>query len=333
MASYDEIRLAFRRRAKQVHPDVAGEDAGASFRALREAYEVLTDPTRRASYDRILELDAQMRRVRAQTGPASPKPPSVTLEEERRLTSLTTSQRFGEAERLARVLLEKNPRHVGSFAALAEVAAARGDLEKAAKYYAFAAQYDGRNATYQRKHEQMLDAMQTRMAQSAVAESPTKLKWALGSSGGMLLAMALYVALSPEGPLAPQVGIWWPLGLIGMLAMGGVTLGAGLAAAGLLDRFGAGSGTRSRGAILGVAAGLFFWLAIALYLLIGFTQETFTASLSRLLAACVLVVLVFTVAAGVGGTASPLSVLLFSGNFLYLFALLGWAMADGLRRM
>lgn len=118
-----------------------------------------------------------------------------------------------------------------------------------------------------------------------------------------------------------------------MLAMGGVTLGAGLAAAGLLDRFGAGSGTRSRGAILGVAAGLFFWLAIALYLLIGFTQETFTASLSRLLAACVLVVLVFTVAAGVGGTASPLSVLLFSGNFLYLFALLGWAMADGLRRM
>jgi DnaJ-like protein len=49
-ASPDEIRSAYRALAKAMHPD-AGGTAGA-FRLLREAYETLTDPDRRADYDR-----------------------------------------------------------------------------------------------------------------------------------------------------------------------------------------------------------------------------------------------------------------------------------------
>lgn len=48
-ASQDEIRSAYRALAKAMHPD-AGGTAGA-FRLLREAYETLTDPDRRADYD------------------------------------------------------------------------------------------------------------------------------------------------------------------------------------------------------------------------------------------------------------------------------------------
>jgi hypothetical protein len=49
-ASPTEIRSAYRALAKAMHPD-AGGTAGA-FRLLRDAYETLTDPDRRADYDR-----------------------------------------------------------------------------------------------------------------------------------------------------------------------------------------------------------------------------------------------------------------------------------------
>lgn len=52
-ASDDEIKKAFRRLAKQYHPD-ANKEAGAEARfiEINEAYEVLSDPQKRAAYDR-----------------------------------------------------------------------------------------------------------------------------------------------------------------------------------------------------------------------------------------------------------------------------------------
>jgi curved DNA-binding protein CbpA len=55
-ASREEIALAWRRRARAEHPDSHPGDAAAAarFRALAEAYQVLSDPGRRAAYDRAL---------------------------------------------------------------------------------------------------------------------------------------------------------------------------------------------------------------------------------------------------------------------------------------
>jgi curved DNA-binding protein CbpA len=57
-ASREEIAQAWRRRARAEHPDrrpgEAGDEAAARFRALAEAYRVLSDPGRRAAYDRVL---------------------------------------------------------------------------------------------------------------------------------------------------------------------------------------------------------------------------------------------------------------------------------------
>src|SRR2546429_6537417 len=51
-ATDDQIRSAYRKLARQFHPDVNGApDAPERFKQITEAYEILTDPQRRQRYD------------------------------------------------------------------------------------------------------------------------------------------------------------------------------------------------------------------------------------------------------------------------------------------
>lgn len=54
-ASADEIKKAYRRKAIQYHPDKnpGDEEAEANFKKAAEAYEVLSDPDKRARYDQF----------------------------------------------------------------------------------------------------------------------------------------------------------------------------------------------------------------------------------------------------------------------------------------
>src|SRR3954447_21256747 len=54
-ASEDEIRKAHRKLARQYHPDRNPGDkkAEAQFKEIQEAYDVLSDATKRAQYDRF----------------------------------------------------------------------------------------------------------------------------------------------------------------------------------------------------------------------------------------------------------------------------------------
>jgi curved DNA-binding protein len=54
-ASDDEIRKAFRKLARQYHPDVAKDKkvAEEKFKEINEAYEVLSDPAKRKKYDAL----------------------------------------------------------------------------------------------------------------------------------------------------------------------------------------------------------------------------------------------------------------------------------------
>jgi curved DNA-binding protein CbpA len=89
-ASRAEIALAWRRRARDEHPDArpADADAPGRFRALAEAWQVLGDPARRAAYDRALarshqatdQVPATPARVpvRYPRGPGGGQPPTGT---------------------------------------------------------------------------------------------------------------------------------------------------------------------------------------------------------------------------------------------------------------
>src|ERR687887_84001 len=68
-AGETEIKKAFRRLARTLHPDVSGEpDAQERFREVVEAYEVLSKPETRELYDRfghdLFGVTARPRRAR-----------------------------------------------------------------------------------------------------------------------------------------------------------------------------------------------------------------------------------------------------------------------------
>ena len=55
-ANLDQIKSAYRKKAKKLHPDRYGQNS-EPFRAVQEAYDVLSDPERRRAYDDRLARD------------------------------------------------------------------------------------------------------------------------------------------------------------------------------------------------------------------------------------------------------------------------------------
>ena len=72
-ATLKEIKAAYRKLAHQYHPDKSSEDkySLAQFNLIKEAYEVLTDPTRRDSYHQQRWYEQSINRKSA-TSPATP---------------------------------------------------------------------------------------------------------------------------------------------------------------------------------------------------------------------------------------------------------------------
>ncbi len=57
-ASTDEIKKAYRKMARQYHPDVnKAEDAEQKFKEVKEAYDVLSDSQKKATYDQYGHVD------------------------------------------------------------------------------------------------------------------------------------------------------------------------------------------------------------------------------------------------------------------------------------
>jgi len=61
-ATAEQIRKAYRRLVRRLHPDIAGPAGTEKFLRVRAAYETLIDPQRRQAYDQ--QLQAARRRAR-----------------------------------------------------------------------------------------------------------------------------------------------------------------------------------------------------------------------------------------------------------------------------
>ncbi|SFQ49066.1 DnaJ domain-containing protein [Amycolatopsis arida] len=91
-ASPAEIKSAYRSLAKALHPDTGG--TAGTFRLLREAYETLADPVRRADYDRDDPADVDPADVDEE--PAVPEPEPVPSPARSAPRSRGRRRRFGE---------------------------------------------------------------------------------------------------------------------------------------------------------------------------------------------------------------------------------------------
>ncbi len=58
-ADETEIRSAHRALARKYHPDAGTGSSSEKFRSIQDAYDVLSDPHRRAEYDRLLRRQEQ----------------------------------------------------------------------------------------------------------------------------------------------------------------------------------------------------------------------------------------------------------------------------------
>lgn len=351
-ASDQEIRRAYRKLARAVHPDLnAAPDAASRFLDVKEAYEALSDPFRKS------QVDGEIARRRASEAAARPtgsqqpaeraKPNRSAAERERvppdhvtgadslRLTMLLNRGRYVDAEKLARRMVAADPTASLAYAVIADVAQMRGDVATAAKYYAFAAQYDPRNPVYQRRHEEMLAGVSDQVKVGSGSRSDEPRMAPIGVGVFVLVACACYVALAKrEPPILPGIP-WvseWSLSVVVAIFMSGLAVGAALRNSGLLARFRASRGSAvSRvplSLVIGVLSILNFWLASAVYIAMGMTQHAFNPSVSRLLGGLAATVGVIALAAWATSDAKALQTLAWGGNLAYAAGLFGWIVAD-----
>lgn len=351
-ATLEEVRAAYRAMVLVHHPDRSADPkATDKFLLIQQAYEVLSDADRRASYDRLLEMESAPPVTKARPKPkaAPPKPVDEPLwapttaskgpisvgAEHMRLTGLLAQARYAEAERLAERLRHQDPRHPIPYAVLGDLYRFRGQLRKAAELYAYAAQMDPTNPKYQQKHEQVLKAV-GKPYDVAVSGSQQFRMGPFVVGSALIASAAAYVCMAKEPPAFQSFSIFstWTTGLIVMLILASVTLGVACAMSGALERFSINSGgvaSWNPSALLGLIAIFNFWFAALLYLFVGASQNAFNRSTSVMVMGVGAVVMLFSVCSIMNGGIEPSQTLLWGGNLAYASALLGWFVSDGLR--
>lgn len=356
-ATAADIRVAYRRLVLIHHPDRAGPDGNIEvFHRISKAYEVLMDGERRASYDRLLasrdgHVAAPGRMPRPPSKPRvqpAPKPPRSEprpqseadrrreiADDLSRLLRYYSRGHFNEAEELARQIVAKDPRQAVPYAILGDLARHRGDVQEASKMYAFAAQIDPRNPSYQRKHEELIGKANPVPASDKSRGGDSGM--VAGISFALVFVAGAYVALAHEPPIFVRFG-WigtWTLGLVVMLFLAGVATGVGLSIGGFVDRFhslAANSVNRVSPALaLASIAIVNYWAALILYAAIGAKERSMSQSVNRLFVGVGGVVFVMSAACFGADRIDPLQTFLWGGNLAYVGAVCGWLVADSLK--
>ncbi|MDI9636924.1 DnaJ domain-containing protein [Kamptonema cortianum] len=350
------VRQRYRELARKLHPDLnKNPDAQEQFIALNNSYEVLSDPERKRSFDQQLKLSEQIRMTAKKTAQEQQSSESKADKEqdseesekaqffsyrdqERRLERLMNLGKYNEAASVAETILRRNPKNATAYAALGDIARIRGDFQEAASKYGYAAQFGGGNPNYQRRYEEILELV--RNQKSHIARDPGEGKGFALLVGGFVMSLCiLYTVISPEKPLMPTLVpiSTWTLGQWSMFGLAGVTLGASLSSADLLDTLDPGSAPALArihpSFLLMMVIIVNFWAALVIYLLVAGTQRAFNSSLTRLLGSIAFLTVLFAGARWFSSPTAALQTLIWSGNVIGMTSVLGWSIADGVRRL
>ncbi len=367
-ASQDEIRAAYHGLARQFHPDRnPSAEAQERFLSIKESYETLSNGDRKEIYDRYRGYAAK---AKAKEAPSEQKVKAsssdrvqtasyfkdrVAWEDRGRvepnrdeflrarrkieeMQKMAARGRWGDAAGLASEIIRAGVNEPLAYAVLADVARLNGDYVEAAKQYGFAVQFDPDNTVYQDMHVAMMETGKRKKA--TVTHHPSEKSYSafiLGMVG--IVAGICYTAVAQELPIAPSFApiSTWTLGQIVTMLVSGVAMGASLSASDLLDHFDLGGGVAGYrvhpGFMVAFVSLINFWLAFGIYVLVGVTQKSFHVSVTRLIGFVAIGVLGFGFARMGIGWDAVWQTIIWAGSILYLAGLVGWFVADGLRRV
>ena len=265
---------------------------------------------------------------------------SVTIDVTR-LTLMFNRGRFHDAGELARKILRQDPRQPIPYAVLGDLSRQQGDMTKAAEMYALAIQMDPHNNLYRDRYEELLEMIDPpRQGHNALHQDGKSSKSqtiALMAALAVTVLGAIYVVISRETPVfrgVPIIGTY-TIGLVVMLFLSGVAIGASMSLANMLDRFSSlattSIGRTSPSVALAVVAIVNFWAAAILYLLIGLTQGSFNFSTTRVVISVGAATTLLALACYFGQIIDPIQSFLWGGNICYIGSLCGWMVADSFR--
>lgn len=352
-ASSNDIKSAYRKIVLKHHPDKSSSaDSAQIFLKATEAYEILSDFDRRKQYDSALENErrriADEQRIQTQKKAAATQtqskvqPVNTIAADVTKLSLIFTRGQYAESEKLARTILIRDSRQPIPYAVLGDLARAKGNMDEAAKMYAFAAQMDPRNPIYQQRHEELIRTVQVSKTQAVRGQSVQEGKSVMSLVVGFLLLVCccFYVIVAKEEPILPKLSLvgTWTLGLFVMLFMAGVSAGSVLSTSNLIDRFHI--NTNSLGKVsspmiaLTSIAIVNFWAAAILFAGIATKARGANVNHIRFLGSIAGTVVLIAVSCTISRSSiNPTQVLLWGGNLVYIGGVCGWMVADSFKRM
>jgi hypothetical protein len=266
--------------------------------------------------------------------------------------------RYRDAIRLCKTVLDLDRRNAAACGLLGDVYRAQGRVDDAIYFYSLAAQLapTPQNRAVMAKLEALLTAERgarpgaattARSTEATLADGAARVRRrasrqvCAGAFGLALAVLVLFAAVQVRAEPITELP-WisgWTAPLVWGMVLAGATLGATLTLSGAVRPLDEelfftlagrpGGHTPPLGLLLFLVGGLFFYLAVGIYLLVGALQESFSRSLMRVFTATFLVIscMAFMVASPEVGR----QILLFGGNVVFLGMLVGWLLGDFFR--
>lgn len=347
-ATFAQIKRRYKQLVRKYHPDVATTDKATAHRLfiqIREAYEVLSDPSRRRAYDATLERQAAPTGSQrpsgtsqsSSTSSAYKSPSSRVAQHIRDAQWAFIQRRFQEAINQCKAAIELDGRNARAYAILGDIYRIQGKPNSAVKYYSYALQYDPADRESEKKLMNLVGRRvnpEPRQFQSG-SHGPTTAMTINMVWWGIAFFLIMLIGVHPGKPIPwlayyiPHISQWsW--NLVGLIAASSAVVGMLLAINRLvghpddelvLENTGGNWAVIPTGLILLIGSGFFFLGAAAFYLIVGLMQGSLSRSVVTVFAAVLGVVLLSALMYEPGGR---LQVLLFGGNISFLSMLFGW---------
>jgi tetratricopeptide (TPR) repeat protein len=260
--------------------------------------------------------------------------------------------RFRDAIQLCQTVLSADRRNVAAYNILGDIYRVQGRVEQAIEMYSMAIQLNPRDSTAEVKLNRLLS--QERPAARPGPAAPESARAArlstdsarrrlnqrmLVGSAGFSLALFFLMILNNAPNALPISSLplisQWTAPMLWVMVLDGAIVGAVLSLTGMVRRMdeelifpslsrGAAGGVPI-GLLLFVTGALFFYLAGLIYTIVAAMQDSFSASVIKLIFATLSLVCAIALLVPPDATRQ---VLLFGGNVVFLSMLVGWLLGD-----